>query len=188
MEYKISRLRDHCDACGRPLANGETCYSVVDLDGEEPQRRDLCRSCFQIEKHPSKVYWRTTRRVPEEPRRVVDFDRLRDIFVRMVSCTGSRHQELAYLMGLLLVRRRYLKIKDFATDAGRDILVLTKPRSQESYRVEAPLLTREELPALRDKLAALVDGEIDWEGDPATAAGGAERPTAGEEQETAAGP
>ncbi|MFQ5492305.1 MAG: peptidylprolyl isomerase, partial [Phycisphaerae bacterium] len=43
-------------------------------------------------------------------------------------------------LGLLLVRRRLFKLKDFTTENGRDVLVLVKPRSGDVYRVEAPLL------------------------------------------------
>ncbi|MFO0985512.1 MAG: hypothetical protein U1E76_27895 [Planctomycetota bacterium] len=164
MDWKIAKPKSLCDSCQREIAVGEGFFSWVDFPADEPVRYDACEACFGKLRAPDRIYWRTRRQVPPEKPRRVDFERLREVFQQMVQRPGDNYRDLTYLIALLLLRKRFYKLKAFDTVAGKDVLVITQPRTSITLTLDAPLLDDERIQALREKLTQLVDGTIDWEG------------------------
>jgi hypothetical protein len=174
MEWKIDRIRDRCSACSQPFQHDQRLLSVVEFDGERPVRRDLCAACGP--KPGSRALWWEARFELQSPKKKrVDFDRLLRIFEAWQAKSSSEapgdggDDALLYLITLLLVRKRYLRMVDLVSEGGRDFLRLRRPGPAErSYLAPAPLLQPADLPALRQRLEDLIDGSIEEEEMPAT--------------------
>jgi hypothetical protein len=168
LEWKITKPQTLCSGCAREIAVGEGFYSWIDLTEQEPVRFDACDTCFTAEKHPDRIYWRTRRQEPPVKAKKVDYERLRDVFLKMIEKTGDSagdmYRDLTYLMGLLLLRKRFYKLRAFDTQDGRDVLVLTQPKTDVTITLDAPLLSEARIALVREKLAQLLDGTIEWDG------------------------
>src|SRR6185503_104665 len=75
---------------------------------------------------------------------------------------GGDGGALLYLITLLLVRKRFLRMVDLVTEDGREYLRLRRPgAAEQSFLAPAPLLTPADLPALRARLEDLIDGSFE---------------------------
>jgi hypothetical protein len=167
MDWKIERIRDRCAACSAPFAHDQQVVSAVDLDAAgHVARRDLCVACGP--KPGSRSIWWETRFQQQAPKRKkVDFDRLLRIFEAWQKNPPADPEDggaLLYLITLLLVRKRFLRMVDLVTEEGREYLRLRKPGAAEQwYLAPAPLLTPADLPPLRARLEELIDGTFEEE-------------------------
>ena len=168
MEYKIRKSSYRCSQCEREMDVGESYCSVLLLEEQEPVRTDYCESCFSEREvdadDDDQAYWRTRRAEGTEKRRAIDFVTLRELFFRMAEHQGEEYRQICYLVALVLIRKRLLKLSEFVTVDGVDYLVVTTRLRKEPLRLEAPELHPAQFAELREKLTQLLD--IDFaEGD-----------------------
>ena len=109
---------------------------------------------------PEVCFW--TRRRPEsaQQRTVVDYAMLRELFGRMLLRDDDVYRRLSYLVALVLIRKRFLRLVGFQRRAGREVMVVTRGAGQPSLDVPAPLLTAEDLLLVRDQLAQLLHADL----------------------------
>ncbi|MCH2161820.1 MAG: hypothetical protein MK085_08100 [Phycisphaerales bacterium] len=130
--FVIGRSTGRCAASDRVLEPGETCVAVLarPLPGEATERKGkrggplLERLDFAAEvwdsgpREPELVsrmlcWWRTTVPEPDEPRRAfVDESVLLDLFERLDDDEDERRQAFRFVLGLILLRRRKLRMID----------------------------------------------------------------------------
>lgn len=191
-DWKIERVKNVCARCQLPFENEQKVISWIEFDteGDElPRRQDVCGKCV-TEQLEGKVFWETRWQVPAEKKKKVDFDRLLRLLEAWLERPGvhesSRESDaLMYLVGLLLVRKRFFRMLDLVTHEGKECLRLRRPGPDRPYVfLPAPLLHPDELPALRAKLEELIDGAVDdddlGDSDPASdSEGSAEGPAPG---------
>lgn len=160
-EWKIERIRERCAACTRTFAHDERVISTIGLDEtQRAQRRDVCVACKPAD---ADVVWWETRFQQQAPRKKkVDFDRLLRVFEAWQRSPPRDSEALLYLVTLLLVRKRYLKLVDLVSEDGREWLRLRKPGlAEQSYLAPAPLLQPADLAGLRTRLEELIDGTFE---------------------------
>ena len=155
--WKVARRGRACVACGRTFEEGEAHFSVLQL-AEGLTRSDRCVSCFRgSPAAPEEFFWRT--RFFRDPRRriAIDVEALREAFTSLPA-VGDR-AGLRYLVALLLVRKRVLRLVETRRGAGEepDRLVLSPGRgSAERIEVAVPPLSTEAIGALRGELRSLL--------------------------------
>lgn len=172
MEYRIRKTGELCVACQKSFGPGDELYSMVLLESEQPERRDLCPACFDArEQRPEQefAYWRTRRTGEAKQRRAVDFNTLREFFFRMSGQEGSEYRKLTYLLGLILIRKRFIRLDGMVSEDGRDFMVVTSKVRPEPLRIEAPELATSEFGELTDRLKILLDMDFEPELESGTA-------------------
>ena len=174
MDWKLDRIRERCATCAKAFTHEERVVSAISLDAEERAvRRDLCGACAPPAGSPD-VWWETRFQQQAPKKKKVDFDRLLRIFEAWQKAPPKESEALLYLITLLLVRKRYLKMVDLVSEEGKEFLRLRKPGPTEQwYLAPAPLLTPSDLPALRGRLEELIDGSFEDEEMPQPADAGA---------------
>ena len=165
--WRIQRDRRRCEKPGCPLrGRAEIDYFAV-LELPDCVRRDLCAPCFRertAEEGEHLVFWKVHR--PEKQGPVLDLASLRRLFDVLGEEQPEDRRgiaaELRYLVALLLVRKRVLKLVDPADEAEESAdLVVEDPRRTEAGRValRAPEMNTERLEALKGELLAALDGD-----------------------------
>lgn len=170
MDWKIERIRERCAKCDKPFAHEQAVISAIVVDEQQNiARRDFCVAC-----HPGSaagvVWWETRFQQQAPKKKKVDFDRLLRVFEAWQKAPPRDSDALLYLITLLLVRKRFLKLVDLVSEEGKEFLRLRRPGPTEQwYLAPAPLLKPSDLPPLRQRLEELIDGTFEEEEMPAAA-------------------
>ena len=166
-DWKIDKLRGTCHKCEREFDDQQKVVSVISVQLDETvQRQDCCPECHERpngEQSPAgEVYWETHWQKGDEVKRKVDFNMLLRIFEAWCEAPPPGQKALVYLIGLLLIRKRFFKMLDLVSQDGEEYLRLRRPgKEQEPFLVPAPLLSEAQLPPLRARLESLLDGALD---------------------------
>lgn len=190
--WKIPASAEQCARCSAMLAVDGEVTVLLRFAGEVPTREDLCASCGNlVDVANSDVFWR--HKLPESAvaSPVVDYALLREMFHRMLGRSEPVYQRLSYLVGLVLVRKRHLRLRGFERRDGVEVMVVSRGAGEPEFDVPAPHLSVEVLLETRAHLTRLLAADLpseDLEGlstseleggsrsdDPSAASGATER-------------
>jgi len=162
MDWKIVQGKGQCSACGAELVEEQAFYSALVDTGVEFQRRDFCESCWASEPEEEAFsFWKT--KVPpadSAKRPMIDDDALYDFFQRLEPETDPSKQNFRFLLGLMLMRKKFLKFADLERADGQEYIVLRRSRGKTRHRVLDPKLSEEELTKLKDDLDKILYLEV----------------------------
>lgn len=185
-DWKIARKEGACRACGRSFDEGEAHLSLLVLRGDEPAREDLCQRCFEgraTQGTPGELagavgeqvasadqaedvelwWWRTRWRSEKKRGLALNLEAIEGLFLalekRAAEGEGATLSELRYILCLVLMRKRRLKIVRIVRDRQGEAMVVRRPRRKESLRVAVHDFTPERTEELRGKLVRLFDGD-----------------------------
>lgn len=164
-EWKIHRRESGCSACGKAFEEGEALFSLLHLGEDALRREDQCGGCFQDpgdEGEPGAardfLFWRTHHQNDPRARFAVDFEALSELFLALESRTEERLLELRYVVALLLLRKKRLKLVGVRRRADGEILNVRRPRHQEEFEVRVYDLDGERAQAIKADLARVFEG------------------------------
>ncbi|MHC4404392.1 MAG: hypothetical protein ACYTG0_32460 [Planctomycetota bacterium] len=156
MDYEIQRCTRCCAETGRELAPGEEFYSVLTAEGAELKRRDYSIDAWKGPPEGAVGWWKSqmptlaSKRMHWAPNDVMlhCFDQLE---------TQPDKHDMRYVLALLLVRRRVMRMEDKEHDPeGRELMVLHCPRRDTTYRVPAVVPEESRIQAIQEELARLL--------------------------------
>ena len=156
-EWKFARRRDRCNACESPFDEGTRHVSTLSLAGEVLSREDLCIACWEKSSRPGEIFFWYTRRSDERRGLRLDLPMLEQLFHRLEGRGEERMVELRYVLCLLLMRKKHLKLVRITRDPAQAMIV-RRPRRDESIQVLVRDLKAERIDELRIELAEIFDG------------------------------
>jgi hypothetical protein len=135
MDFEIQRCTRHCAKTGRELAPGEVFFSVLEVRGAEVVRSDYCQEAWEGPPEGILGWWKSHMPDPSARRPTwAPNDVMLDLFEDLADQPGS--EDLRYVLALLLVRRRVLRMEETERDdEGRTILVTYCARREMTYKV-----------------------------------------------------
>lgn len=160
-DWKIRRT-GVCADCEKEFAEGEAHFSALLIAEGTLQRRDHCMRCFEKRAMPEGIeelaFWRT--RKPEGKRKglAVDFDMVEQLFLGLQGREEERLREIGYLLSLLLMRKRRLKLIRVVRNEGEEAMIVRRPRRQEELSVPVFDLSPETAAERKADLAGLFEG------------------------------
>ena len=156
MDYEIHRASRHCAATGRELAEGEMFYSLLVADKQGWQRLDYAADAWQGPPEGALGWWKARMPSRESKRaRLAPNDVLLEYFQELLKQPAEADAQ--YVLALLLVRRRILRLEDTEEDAaGRKVLVLYCPRDEGNYRVTERTLDDARTDEIQARLSQLL--------------------------------
>jgi len=156
-DWKIDRKGTRCGACDREFEAGETFVSAIWRREEgEFERRDACPACFDAEEGEPFSRW-VTRRPPETRKGpLLDLSLAREFLFRLVKEDEPERRSVAFVLALLLLRKRRLKLLAQRREGDRSVLSLRAPGGDgEEIEVSAPDPGPEETAEITAELSRL---------------------------------
>ncbi|MGD9635465.1 MAG: hypothetical protein AB7G28_05180 [Pirellulales bacterium] len=161
-DFEIQRSTRRCAATDRPLAPGEWCYSVLEVQGAEIVRKDFAASAWPGAPAESFGWWKA--RVPEPHAKKIKLapnEVLLELFDQLAE--QPHHEDMRYVLALLLVRRRVLRLdgptlgaaKPFASADVQSMTVFC-PLRDASYEVSVVMPSDERIEAIQKHLNELL--------------------------------
>ena len=150
-------------AAGNDAAAAPDAAASAAPDDDVPAfvRRDLCDDCFGPRQDGAFSWWRTEVPEPEAKKAALDLDVAREFLRRLLAETDENAAEerapLRYLLALLLMRKRIVRVHEQFKDERGEIMVIRIPPSEDVHEITCPELGEEETESLRDQLGALFD-------------------------------
>ena len=156
-EWKIGRKSPACGGCGKAFPHEAPFHSAIWLEAEGFRRRDLCDACFAAVPGAPYSHWLTVLPKPVAKSRVFDLGLAAEFLRRLTAEGEPAKAPLAYLLALLLVRKRAVRILDLPADARGPRVRVEFHDGHPPIEISAPPLRDDAAPALRSELERLVE-------------------------------
>jgi hypothetical protein len=156
MDYEVGRSSRHCTATGREIQPGETFYSTLIVQGADVLRQDYSSDGWLGPPEGVLGWWQSTMPARDAKRQNwapsdIMLDLLEDL------AEQSERQDMRYVLSLLLIRRRVVRLEDSEHDElGREVSLLYCPRRDVTYRVLTVIPGDERAKTIQQELAALL--------------------------------
>lgn len=152
---EIPRPAQQCAVTQRPLQPGETFYSMLLDEGEQFSRLDFCAEVWINERDKERDHrigwWRAKVPLPTEKRlKLAPNDVLLQLFDQLIERSDRR--EMCYVLTLLLIRRRLLRIEK--EEAGR--LTVYCGKRDAIYEIPVLLPQGDQIEQTQEYLAELL--------------------------------
>ena len=156
LDFEIHRASRRCAASDRELQPGELFYSVLVPQGGSVVRLDYSRQAWKGPPENAIGWWQA--RVPDQQTPKVQWAPntvMLQYFEQLIAEPDQRGA--AYVLALLLIRRRILRQEDVETDEqGQDWIKVFSPRSETHYRIQAVLPEPEQAQQIQESLSRLL--------------------------------
>ena len=178
MAWKIERRAGTCRVCERAFEDGERHGSFLEVGEEGLTRGDLCEPCWAErtadagesearDGGATTLFWWFTRHLASGKKAVqLDLESLEQLFVQLEGRKEEPVRELRYVLCLLLMRKRRVKIEKVVRSAEGESFQVKRPRREERFQVFVYDFSPERMAELRDELQAIFDGAESTEGLP----------------------
>lgn len=149
--------------CDRGFLEQEPHVSLLSIEELESGRSDICRECFaereaELVEGTGRVWWRTRHTVAEKKGVQLDLESLQALFEALEEKEDLGWQELRYLLCLILMRKRRIKVLAVKRLEGQEIFIVRKPRTEVDQVVRIFDFTPERQEELRATLTAIFEG------------------------------
>jgi len=159
--FRIGRRGAACAGCGAALVPGRAASSALFRDpagGESAfVRKDFCAACFDDAGKRGEPFswWTAVVPAPEEKKAVFDVGVAKEFLLRLLKEDAPERASLRYLLALLLLRKKAVKVgEQFARD-GVDVMVLSVPPDETAFEVPCLEIDEAEATKLRDEIGRL---------------------------------
>ena len=161
-DWRIDRRRDCCSACEQGFVDGGAYYSVLLVAPVGLERRDHCPSCFRGRTAQAGeeeiIFWRTRYLLEKRRGLALDFDLVEQLFLALAARPEEGLSELRYLLSLLLLRKKRLKLVGVRRQSSGETLCVRRPRRQEEFEVQVFELDSARAATLQAELARVFEG------------------------------
>lgn len=164
LDFEVQRCTRRCAATDREFKAGETVYSALVPRGAEVVRQDYSAEAWQGPPENAIGWWKG--RVPDgaQPKQSwAPNDVMLDYFQRLAEQPDKA--DACYVLALLLIRRRVLKLEEGTSDRGDELSVFCA-RNEKVYRIPAVLPDDARVRQIQAELRAALSGAV--EAGPAT--------------------
>jgi hypothetical protein len=159
-DWKIRRRLGECTHCETAFEDGTRHASLLRIDAEEALvREDICDTCWDGGEGEDVLFWWFTVYYQTRKQTVqMDLASLERLFMELDGREEEKLRELRYLLCLLLMRKRKLKLQKVKRDKAGECLLLRRPRREEELAVWVYDFTPDRMEELRSSLQELMDG------------------------------
>jgi hypothetical protein len=156
-DWKIGRKARACSGCGKEFPFETPFHSAIWLEKEAFLRRDLCGPCFSAAPAAPYSHWIAEIPRPAERPRVFDLGLAAEFLRRLAAAGEPARAPLAWLLALLLVRKRAVRILDLPQDEKGPRVRVEFHDGNAPLEIPAPPLTEALVPSLREELGRLLE-------------------------------
>ena len=168
--WSIARRQGVCAVTERPFEDGEKHVSLLRVRGGELERIDLSMPAWREHREALRerkadagddeplCYWVTRHEVDKKTAVQLDMESLDRLFVELEGREELAVRELRYVLCLLLMRKRRVKVERVLRENGEESFLVKRPRDDRRYTVFVYDFAPEHLDSLRAQLQAVFDG------------------------------
>lgn len=160
MAYEVSKNSRRCFVSGRNLEPGDVFYSVLIETPTGTERRDYAKENWQGPPEGAIGFWKG--RIPEttggDKPKPISPEAMFELFEQLATKEDPSAQRLRYVLALLLIRRKALKLHGVEHSQDGDALIVRSVGSKSvTYTVMDAELSEEQMELAEQELAGLLE-------------------------------
>jgi hypothetical protein len=164
-DWNIQSRAHQCQACGRSFT-GKQAYHTLLLDEREGYlRMDVCEPCWQSQHSEGArdrkgfvSHWQGAYELPPaaapDP---IQKETAETLLRKLVALNDPRYAAAAYILAVMLERKRLLKVKEQIQSEGRRVFIYEHPRSGDVFTIPDPQLQLNQLEQVQHDVADLLE-------------------------------
>ena len=157
-DWSIKRGEFKCDKCSREFGEDEEHFSALYDENRQFVRRDFCLQCWNNREEGEMFsFWKTRVPAQEEERKIVDDEIVMNFFQRLRGETDPMKVNFRYVLALLLMRKKVLKLEDIRYDDKGEALVLKQKGEDGEVVVYNPQLTEEQIEQVTEQVGQILN-------------------------------
>ncbi len=164
IEWHIQSRAHACRLSGRQFHDGETYHTLL-LDTKAGfERMDLCVEAFKesaaelLAKANLVSHWKGVYEAPPPvPPDAIRKDDAESLLRKLLERHEERHAAAAYILAVMLERKRILRVKGQSRDNGRRIFIYEHPKSGDLFTIADPDLQLHQLAVVQCDVANLLE-------------------------------
>jgi hypothetical protein len=155
-DFEVERCTRHCAGSGRPLADGEDFFSVLLPDGTQLKRLDYAVEAWPGPPPEAIGWWKSKMPTQQHSQpKLAPTDILLKLFCELESSLEQR--DLRYVLALLMIRRRILRLEDTIPDEhGGELMMLYCARDESTHHVPIVMPSDARAEQIQQQLAKLL--------------------------------
>lgn len=164
--WRIARRSRTCAQSGAAIPQGEAFFSALVETDDDFNRLDFSSPAWpEVDKSGFFSYWKNKASgdAGGEKRQPVDYERLLAFFDSLENAEEPGKRLFRYVLALVLVRRRLLRLDEALKTPEGDCLVVHDRRGDRTLRIITPEAGKEQLAAVQERLNQLFDCDFDTE-------------------------
>ena len=192
-EWNIQSRAHACEACAQPFADQQLYHTLL-LDEKAGLRRsDICEPCRQKQSAADArsragfiSHWQGIFEVPPPVVDAIQKETAETVLRKVIEQNDPQHMAAAYILAVMLERKRILKVTEQIKRDGRRIFIYEQPKTGDIFTIADPNLRLDQLEQVQRDVAQLLEHGLNPA--PAAAAPAPAAETSGAENETAPTP
>ena len=160
-DWKLGRRHDACAGCEKTFEDDDPHFSLLSVAEGALVRNDVCPDCFarggEGAGENDLTWWRTRKRAKQSKGPQLDLESVENLFVALEEREEQKLRELRYLLCLVLMRKRRVKIVRVLRLPDGEAFSVKRPRRDEELTVYVYELDPERQAELKAELVHLFD-------------------------------
>jgi hypothetical protein len=163
-EWNIQSRARACEACAQPFADKQPYHTIL-LDEKAGLRRsDICEPCWQknfVADATSRAgfisHWQGIFEVPPPVVDAIQKETAETLLRKLIEQNDPAHAPAAYILAVMLERKRLLKVKEQIKRDGQRIFVYEHPKTGDIFTIADPDLHLDQLEQVQQDVANLLE-------------------------------
>src|SRR5215203_3878728 len=151
-EWKIQSRAHACEACGKTFADKEAYHTLLFDQKADFMRSDICAACWQKqysdgarERKGFISYWQGIYEAPAPARDPIQKETAETILRKLIERNDPQYIPAAYILAVMLERKRLLKIKEQILREGKRVFIYEQPLTGDVFTISDPNLQLNQL-------------------------------------------
>lgn len=164
IEWNIQSRAHACEACGHAFADKQSYYTLLFDERAGLRRQDICAACWTKDAQAASPReglisrWQGVYEAP--PPRPVDpiqRDTAETLLRKLTDRNDPRYAPAAYILAVMLERKRLLKVKEQINQDGRRLFLYEHPKTGDVFAIADPQFRLDQLEQVQHDVAHLLE-------------------------------
>jgi hypothetical protein len=163
-EWNIQSRAHACEACAQPFADKQPYHTLLLDEAPLLRRSDICEPCWQKQSAAANrsragfiSHWQGIFETPPPVVDAIQKDTAETLLRKLVEQNDPSHAPAAYILAVMLERKRILKIKEQIRRDGQRIFVYEQPKTGDIFTITDPNLHLDQLEQVQRDVASLLE-------------------------------
>ena len=194
-EWNIQSRAHVCEACSQPFADKQPYHTLLLDEPPVLRRSDICEPCWQKQSADTTrsragfiSHWQGIFEVPPPVVDAIQKETAETVLRKLIEQNEPRYAPAAYILAVMLERKRMLKVKEQLQRDGQRIFVYEQPKTGDIFTIADPNLHLDQLEQVQRDVAQLLEHGLNPPSPATDTPAPAVEPTAVTESESASPP